>query len=245
MKNIFKICLLFSALFFSTVSKSQVLISLLLGDVLNTPKVEFGLVGGDNISFYSNYNNSKGLNNFNIGFYFHFLLKNNSYLSTGVLVKSNVGATGMPVYEVDNQDVNEAFVGGKLTTKVNYFYVPILFQQRFYKRFYTELGLQLGLRSKAYDYFDVSLDQGDLNYKIDVRDQYTRLDAGLMGGLGFKFNEKVKSTAVGVNYYYGLVDVSKAENTTIKNSSIYFYIKIPIGLGKAAAKESRKENEKG
>src|SRR5512133_3230126 len=77
-------------------SNSQVLISILLGDALNTDKIEFGLVGGLNQSYITTISDSKGLNNFDLGFYFHIQLKNTSYISTGVLVKSNVGATGMP-----------------------------------------------------------------------------------------------------------------------------------------------------
>jgi hypothetical protein len=38
--------------------------------------------------------------------------------------------------------------------------------------------------------------------------------------------------AVGINYYYGLVDVSNNPDLKIKNSSIYLYMKIPIGVGK-------------
>ena len=43
--------------------------------------------------------------------------------------------------------------------------------------------------------------------------------------------------AVGVNYYYGLVNVSKTDAyPTIKNSSVYAYVKIPIG---AAGKQKK------
>lgn len=241
MKNLIKISFLIVFLLTSSLVKSQVLISLLFGDKLNSPKIEFGLVGGLNRSYFLNYNSSEGLNNFNIGFYFHLLIKNNSYISTGVLVKSNSGATGMPTYSVNNPDLDDAFSTGTLTTKVNYFYVPILFQQRFYKRFYAELGFQVGLRAKSYDYFDTNVDGSDLTYKIDVRDDYKRLDAGLMGGLGFKFNKKQKSPAVGVNYYYGLVNISKVENTSISNSGIYIYGKIPIGVKKAEREQAEKD----
>jgi hypothetical protein len=40
--------------------------------------------------------------------------------------------------------------------------------------------------------------------------------------------------AVGINYYYGLVDVITNPDMKIKNSAIYFYMKIPIGVGKKA-----------
>jgi hypothetical protein len=88
---------------------AQVLISLLLGDDLNSNKIEFGLVGGFNQSYFRDVAEAKGLNNYNLGFYFHINLKNDSYLSTGVLVKSNVGATGMPTYPIGNEDFDDLF----------------------------------------------------------------------------------------------------------------------------------------
>ncbi len=217
----------------SSTAKSQVIISLLFGEVLNTPKVEFGLVGGLNRSYILDIKESEGLNNFNIGFYFHILLKNQSYLSTGVLVKSNVGAQGMPTYSRNNADFDSIFSDGSLTKKIHYFYVPIMFHQRFNNnRWYAEAGFQLGLRNKAYDIFTNTAVDGDVEYTLDVRDEYARLDAGLIAGVGYKFKKEIKSMSVGINYYYGLVNVSLVPETTIKNSSIYFFMKIPIGATK-------------
>lgn len=227
---------------YTTTSDAQVLISLLFGDMLNTEKIEFGLIGGDNISWIHDIEGSKGLNNFNIGFYFHILLKNQSYVSTGVLVKSNVGATGMPTYSVGDPDFDEIFEEGILTKKISYFYVPVLFQQRFHNnRWYLEGGFQLGLRNGGKDIFDLDANDGELEYKTEVKSDYKHLDAGLLGGVGYKFKKEIKSIAAGVNYYYGLMNVSRIENTTIKNSSIYFYVKIPIGAGGKKKKAEKKE----
>jgi hypothetical protein len=219
-------------LLFSVSLKAQVLISILLGDKLNTPKIEFGMVGGLNRSFLNDIKDSEGQNHFNLGFYFHFLMKNNSFISTGVLVKSNVGATGMPVYSLGNADFDTIYQDGMLTKKISCFYVPFLFQQRFGNRWYIEAGPQFGLRTKADDIFKTSTLDGDLGYTTDVKDQYTRLDFGLTGGAGYKFKKEIKSMAIGISYYYGLVNVSKTPDVTMKNSSLNFYMKIPIGLGK-------------
>ena len=71
MKNMIKIGFLSLFLLLSLTPKAQVLISLLFGEKLNTPKIEFGMVGGLNRSYLNNYNNSEGKNYFNLGFYFH------------------------------------------------------------------------------------------------------------------------------------------------------------------------------
>ena len=50
MKDLFKIGLIFIVLFLPGSAKSQVLITLLFGDALNTEQIEFGLIGGMNRS---------------------------------------------------------------------------------------------------------------------------------------------------------------------------------------------------
>lgn len=230
--------LLMLSLAMSSTTHGQVLISLLLGDKLNTDKIEFGLVGGINRSYIHDIETANGLNHFNLGFYFHLLVQGDSYLSTGVLVKSNVGARGMNVYETGDPDLDAVFAGGELIKKISYFYVPIMFHQRFDQRVYIEAGIQPGLRSNARDIFKNANEAGDIDFTRDVRDTYKRLDFGLIGGIGYKLKKQVKSMAIGVNYYYGLVNVSKVPETTIKNSSIYLYFKVPIGVGKKTEQDT-------
>ena len=232
MKNALRIQVFLLLILLPSASNGQVLITILLGDALNTEKIEFGLVGGFNHSNIYTIADAEGLNNFDLGFYFHILIKNSSYFSTGVLVKSNVGATGMPVYSMGDPDFDAIYQDGTLTKRIPAFYVPILFHQRFNNRWFIEAGPQLGLIHQSVDIFEASKLGGDLKFTLDVKDQYKRIDAGLLGGVGYKFKKEVKSMAVGVNYYYGLVDVSTNPDLKIKNSAIYFYMKIPIGVGK-------------
>jgi len=224
---------------FTPLVKGQIVISLLFGDALNTPEIEFGLIGGINRSNFLDVETAEGLNNFNLGFYFHFNLKKSSFISTGVLVKSNTGATGMPVYPTGDDDFDDVFQDGVRTTKISYFYVPIMFHQRFNNRWYLEGGFQAGLRTKAYDYFDKDYNEGELDWKLNVRDQYAHLDAGFIVGVGYKFKKELKSMSAGINYYYGLVDIHKSEDILAKNSYINAFIKIPIGLG--AEKEAPRD----
>lgn len=242
MKNFKKIIPLSLLILFSATVNAQVLISLLLGDALNTDKIEFGLEGGMSRSYINSISSSDPINNFDLGFYFHILMKNNSYLSTGVKVKSNVGATGMDVYPLEGEgsdDFNAVYEGGTLTKKIPGFYVPILFHQRIKQKWYVEAGPQLGLLYKEVDIFETEKLGGDLEFKLDVKDQYKHIDAGLAGGLGYKFGKAIKSTSIGVNYYYGLVDVSKVPEYKIKNSAFYFFVKIPIGASPKEPKETK------
>jgi hypothetical protein len=228
-----KSSLLIVCLLFSITSQAQILITLLLGDKLNSEKIEFGIDGGINRSFFNDIKGSEGMNSFNLGFYFHIRMMENSYLSTGLRVKSNVGATGMPTYAIGNANFDTLYKDGTLTTKIGYFYLPVMFQQRIYKIVMLEGGFQAGLRTNATDRFALSAFNGDMNYEVSVKNNYAHLDAGMLAGIGFKLNEKPKSMSIGISYYYGLVNISKIPDQKIRNSSVYLYMKIPIGVSSA------------
>lgn len=237
MKNLLRIALISVALSCSASANSQVLITLIFGDALNTDKIEFGLTGGYNRSYILDIEESTALNNFNLGFYFHIHMKKNSFLSTGVLVKSNVGAKGMDPYSIGDADFDSVFQHSEMTKKIPVFYVPILFHQRFNQRWFIEAGPQLGLIHQSTDIFKVSEFDGDVSYEKSVKDEYKHIDVGLYGGVGYKLKQQTKSISLGVGYYYGLVNVSKNPDYKIKNSSIYFFARIPIIPGKKKKKE--------
>ncbi|MCU0378741.1 MAG: PorT family protein [Bacteroidales bacterium] len=226
-------------LFSGYTANSQVLISLLLGDALNSDKIEFGLDGGVNFARISNLEPSESLNLFNLGFYFDIRIKNQLMLHTGVIVKSNQGADRLDPYSLDNPDLDAQFADGYVTRKVNNFSVPILLKYRFAERFHLEAGPMLALRTRAYDEFKSSLvDDDDLRYTLAVQDNYKRIDAGIMCGAGIKLYKKIpKSSQIGIRYYYGLVDPLIENTGKPQNfSSLYLYFSIPIGVQKTETK---------
>jgi hypothetical protein len=234
-----KLLLLFTFLLVAYSANSQVLISLLFGEKLNSPNIEFGLDGGVNFANIANLETSKSLALFNLGFYFDFKIKNQLMLHTGVIVKSSQGADKLNTYSLDNPGLDEQFSDGYVTRKINNFSVPILLKYRFAERFHIEAGPMLALRTKGNDEFKTTvIDEDDLTYKLAIQDNYKRIDAGIMVGAGLKLNKKIpKSSQLGVRYYYGLVDPlidnpGKSQNF----SSWYIYFSIPIGAKKAEAK---------
>lgn len=226
-------------------SQSQIIISLLLGDKLNSDNLEFGLEGGYNRSYMSGVDGAKGMNNFNLGFYFDFRIKNDWFLNTGVRVKSTSGATKISPYTLNDENLDTVFVNGHISREIGYFYVPIHIKYVFAKQFFANAGIQVGLRNKANDYFYNSYyDDDDVSFKLDIRDYVKRLDAGLSGGFGYKF--RGTGMNLGVTYYYGLVDVMKdAEepyyHVFSRNSSLYIYVDIPIGAGYKDEKKAKNE----
>ena len=223
-----------------TPARGQVLISLLLGDKLNTGKIEFGLDGGINYPMIRGLDAGDMRGNFNIGFYFDFKLKNPQWmLHTGVLVKSSLGVDNLPVYTIGNPDLDNAFVDGSVQRKINYFNVPIAMKYMFRNHLYVEGGIMPSLRNSAHDIFTTSLiDKNDLEYKLDTRDQFHRLDFGLVGGVGYRLlgGNGMNFT---MRYYYGLVDITIDDSTPDQyNASLYLAVGIPIGAGKAKEKRA-------
>jgi hypothetical protein len=233
-----KLSLLFLFLLFSITGQSQVIISLLLGDKLNSDKIEFGLDGGVNWSNLQGLPDSKPLAGFNLGFYFDLKLNNMAWMvNTGVIVKSPLGAGNLPVYSLNDPALDSAFAGGSVDRKIRYFNVPIMMKYQFKNNIYAKAGIQLGLRSKGFDEFSNQVkDKDDLQYKLKTKEDYHPLDGGLAFGLGYRL---MKGTGmnIGIQYYLGLIDVVIDDSSPKQfNRSFYLNAGIPIGKKKAAAK---------
>ncbi|MCK5469709.1 MAG: PorT family protein, partial [Cyclobacteriaceae bacterium] len=104
----------------------------------------------------------------------------------------------------------------------------------FKNNIYAEAGPQFGLMYKAWVEFESDIEGREAIIKENNKDKINRIDAGLMGGLGYKFR-KGPGWTLGAKYYYGLVNVYKDRPGT-KNSSIFLKLNIPIGAGKKPEK---------
>ncbi len=227
--------------FINTIN-AQVLISILLGDKLNSGKIEFGLDGGLNWSDIKGLDQAKALSGFNLGFYFDIKLKKDPWMiNTGVIVKGSMGADKLPVYYTGDAGIDSSFKGGKIARKINYFSVPVMIKYLFENHIYLKGGIQLGLRYSAFDKFTNSInDEEDLNYKLKVKDQFHPLDAGLAIGGGYRFF-KGNGMNLGIQYYFGLVDVVVNDSSPNQfNRVFYLNVGIPIGVKKAKEREANK-----
>jgi hypothetical protein len=242
MKRIILIC---ACLFVFAQGQAQVIISLVFGKALNTGKVEFGLDGGLTMSDIQGLDGAKAKAGFNLGFYFDIKMKNPAWMiNTGVLVKSPMGAKGLPVYSLDNPTLDEAFEGGSVTTNLQYFQVPIMMKYLFKNHIYVKAGTQLALINKAFDEFTQTvLSDDDLNYKIKRRDSYHPIDAGLVVGAGYRLMGG-NGMNIGVQYYLGLIDITVDDQGPNQyNSAFYATVGIPIGKGGAQKKQQAKKDQ--
>lgn len=241
MKKYFLLVFLFSL----TQTNSQVLISLIFGDKLNSPFLEFGLEGGLNLSDISNLDSS-GMNpGFNLGFYFDIRSKQNPawMINTGVIVKSPMGARHIPVYSLDDVDLDNTFAGGTVNREIRYFNVPILIKYQFKNRIYLKAGPQFGLLASAFDEFKNEINKNDVVYKKKIRDEIRVIDAGVALGTGYHMNVG-NGLNITIQYYYGLVPVMKGDGPNVYNRSLYLTAGIPIGKGKAAQRRAEEDAER-
>lgn len=238
--------LLLTVLFFSfQAAESQVIMSLIFGDKLNSPNIEFGLEGGANFSTISNLD-SNYRTDFNLGFYFDFNLKNPSWIfNTGVIVKSTMGADDVTIYSLNDEKLDAIFAEGSIKRTINYFNVPLMIKYKFDNNIYVKAGTQLGLLSTANDMFHQNYYGDDLEYKNNIRDKIHVVDAGLVIGAGYRIKTKYGMN-VGLQYYYGLVPLLKGDDSPNQyNRSLYLTAGLPIGKGKAAKRAAKnKEEEK-
>ena len=220
-----------SFLFCTTASNAQVLISLIFGDELNTGNIEFGLDGGLNWTNINGIDQADYLMGWNLGFYFDIKLSDPWMLNTGVVVKGNMGAENIPVYSLNDPELDNLFSdGGRVTRKLNYFSVPVMIKYKFENNIYVKAGVQLGLMYNGYDTFIKSVnEEDDLQHEVNIKDQYHPLDAGLAAGLGYRLMGG-DGMNIGLNYYYGLIDVRIDDSTPSElNQAVYLNVGIPIG----------------
>jgi hypothetical protein len=220
------------------VAPAQVLISIVFGDKLNSNKVEFGLDGGVSISDLEGLPVGKARSALNLGFYFDIKLKDSSWMiHSGVMVKSSFGARKLPVYSLDDPELNDVFVDGSVTRKLSYFNVPVMIKKRFTRRLSAEIGPMISLLNKGVDEFINSVaDDDDLIHTVKIKKQYHPLDFGFIGGFGYRMM-KGNGLNLGVRYYFGLTDIEIDDTVTdVFNRSFYAYVGIPIGVSKKKKK---------
>ena len=211
-------------LFIGVSMQSQVLITLLLGDKLNSDDLEFGLEGGINWIQISGMETKNFARKWNLGFYFDIRLKNQWFLNTGVLVKSNMGVDNLSDNDLVNLNATiytndtAGRVPGSYGQKMNYFLVPALIKYKFKNHLFVAAGPQFGLMYKSWVQFDSDVEGNEAIIKEYNKDLINRIDAGIMAELGYSFFKGV-GLSLGVKYYEGFVHVYKNNDT--RNCSFF------------------------
>lgn len=221
-------------------AQSQILISILLGDKLNSDGLEFGIEGGVNWTTISGLETKEYANKWNLGFYFDIRIKNQWSLYTGVLVKSNMGIDGLTDYDLLTLKVDKFIIDGQENTgsyshKMNTFLVPALIKYKFKNHLYLEGGPQFGLAYRSWIEFNSDFEGKNAIIKDNNLEQINKIDAGIVAGVGYRLLKGTGWT-IGAKYYYGFVDIYN-EIPGTKNSSFFLKVNIPVGAGEKPKKK--------
>lgn len=230
-------------LFFTISIQSQVLISLLFGDKLNSDGLEFGLEGGYTFSTISALESNKAESNFYLGFYFDVRIKNQWSLDTGIMVKSTLGNNNLTKNDLDflGTSIFPEDSEGVYSQKSTYFILPALIKYKFDNHIYVEAGPQFGLLRKGWVEYNYDIDGKSGRIKETNTDSMNRFDMGITAGTGFRLLKGLGWT-IGAKYYYGFIDVYK-DLSGSKNSTLFLKMNVPIGLSNTSKEEIAKQKE--
>ena len=220
-------------------ASSQVLISLLFGDKLNSDAIEFGLEGGFNYSDLGALEADKRLSSFNLGFYFDIELKDAWRLYTGVLVKSKLGVDNLSDSDLLLLGVTPEEPGGSYSQYINNFLVPALIKYRFANRIYAEAGPQFGLLYKSWVQFDSDIDGTETRIRIENKDVLNTFEVGGVIGAGYRLRPGPAGMTVGIKYYQGFTNAIQGLSGS-RNNALFLKFNVPIG---AAKKEGSKAKQ--
>lgn len=232
-----RMAILLSVMFCSVTARSQVIISLLFGDKLNSEKITFGLLVGNGWNNQAGYKTSSWASGFNLGLYLGFKMSDRIFLQFDAMAKYKLGAKELPVYSLHDQVLDSLFATGSVERSIKYLSLAPTFQYRIYKYFNLELGPQISLRLKALDVFSVSRSEGELKFEKKVKDATTLFDVGAAAGISYQF-AKGSGVKIAFRYYYGFVDIMLGDVGNNANRSLQVNGYIPIGRAKALAKKS-------
>jgi Outer membrane protein beta-barrel domain len=231
----FRIFFLILFLSIAIPAKSQVIIALLFGDKLNTEHLEFGLTVGPNFSSVSN-SGADWKAGLGLGLYFNIKLSDNWFFHPEAIPKSPFGGKNIPVYPLDDPNLNTSFQNGSITREMSYISLPLLFRYRIKGLLFAEAGPQLSLRTNVKDVFMEDAAGGKLEFVKNVEDEYTRFDFGAAAGLVLKLR-KDKGMGIGVRYYYGFIDVMKSSAGSQQNNGLFVYVSFAVGAGKSKSEK--------
>ncbi len=134
-------------------------------------------------------------------------------------------------------DPNDPVLGSNkysYTERINYFEIPVLARYfltlsgNFRPNFFIgpSVGLRLNAKSKNFEPETISGDR-------DITDQIRPADLGFAGGFALNFEVAPgKRVLLDARYTYGLTDITKNPNNSLRNSAITLNLSYGFGVGK-------------
>jgi len=225
-----------SILLTCTYANAQVLIGLLFGDKLNSPRTEFGLnlnLNHCNISDISNPEYKRALG---FGLFFDFKITDNWVFGSSLFFLSPKGVENFNKSEsFYGYFADSSFIDATTTRKMNYFEIPLFMKYQLKSGFGLAAGFNVGLQTSSSDIIINSVYEGTSGYKADVKDNFNLFHLEAMAGLHYHFRGD-PGAQIRLNYLYGLTNVYKDESGREGFSRIIqIGVTIPMKFGVTSA----------
>lgn len=223
-----------------TTANSQVILSLLFGDKLNSDELLFGIHMHYSWNNLSGIDPSSALKKFNLGLFLTYKVSEQWQLNTEPMAKYQRGATRMKPYSLNDPQLDATYANGEFSRSVGYIALPITTRYVMGDKFFLEAGPNIALRINAEDVFKIGIAEGDQKLEINSEELTSRWDIGMLFGAGY-YMGKGRDLALGLRYAAGFSDVCKDMEGEQTHQGFYFYGNIPIGRAKAKAKQAPKQ----
>lgn len=216
--------------------------SLIFGEALNTETLTFGIHLDYTRSTLTNLDDAEVLGRFNIALLFNYRFNDRFSLQSELFPAYTIGAQNLKPYALDDAGLDAQFQNGKVTRKLTYMGMTALGLYRVYDHIYLELGPQLYLRTKAYDYFTAEPAAGELSLKHNIKEETGQWQSGISTGLCYRLGNGT-GMSIGLRYYWGLTDVMKNDPDSQQFRLWQVTGGIPIGRKKKMEKMKAKAEQ--
>lgn len=231
MKKIFFVLILI--LGFEISANAQLVIALLFGDKLYTPKTELGLNVGGNLSSATKIPNATYESQLGIGMYFKWKFSENWQLQPEVFFRYPQGGRKLPPYDIDDPNLDPIIDNSTLIRQSQYFSLPIKVNYRIWKELRFSLGPQVSYLYSNQDIFHLTMESGeDVYIRRRGIGNLKKFDFGGVAGVCYTLRNG-KGVTLAAGGYYGLISPDpNFNNSDAVNYNLNFYVGIPIGVGK-------------
>ena len=225
---------MFACMMVPRTAQSQVLISILFGEQLNSGQMEFGLITGANVSTMTGIDDAKILPTFKLGLFFDYKITENWIGSFEANVKNTVGYTNINPDE-SLFPIQDSILNGSNTTvrSFNSLQCPIFISYRFKNRLSIGAGGYLAYQHGTRDYIDYTFGNTDLTIEQSFTEFVNWLDAGLVGAVSYHFKRREETNYPGISLRfktsYGLTNAFK-ESAGFEAHHLWFSFDVAIPI---------------
>jgi hypothetical protein len=211
-----------------TIVRSQVLVTVIFGDKLNTPTTEFGLNIGSCLSTLSGFENLETVATATIGSFFTWKFHERFQLQPELYFVFKGGAKHLQPFDIDDPNIVLPTDEMEVSRESKYFSLPILIKAQIFNQFRFIVGPQISylISNSDYMYYEIHKKQHIVARQKD-RSVVNRIDFGLSAGLGYKLG-KGEGVNIEAKYYFGLTNTSTDPTQNLKNRIIILQAGIPI-----------------